>query len=266
MSLTLLLPPSSGLTYRDTHWIVTFDLSSLLSEHHVQTAELRVRVPPVARRQESITVEIQHQQDRPCHRHGICLEDQSMGLLPESSLMSSSSHWRVYNVTSKLVEWVEKMPHQRKRRPQKVKKDQSHVPAGLKAVSSGANRAMLVIFSNTSSKKGPQDKASLLRTAERSKFLLASDAQVVRRVKRQRSRRGQPIKAYLEPQRPESERRSLCRRVDMHVDFNQIGWGSWIVFPKKYNAYRCEGTCPSPLGEEFQPTNHAYMQVSTRNP
>ncbi|KAI4894396.1 hypothetical protein NFI96_015022 [Prochilodus magdalenae] len=247
---------SKSLTYRDTHWVVTFDFSSLLSEHHVQTAELRVRVPQAPVPPANVTVEIQHQQDRPCHRHDICLEDQSMGFLPESSLISSSAHWRVYNVTSQLVQWTDKTMSQRKRRPQRIRKDHP----GLKAAHNGANRAMLVVFSHTGSKKGPQDKASLLRTAERSKFLLASDAQAVRRVKRQRSRRGQPIKRHSEILRPDTERKDLCRRVDMHVDFNQIGWGSWIVFPKKYNAYRCEGACPSPLGEEFQPTNHAYMQ------
>ncbi|XP_023802306.1 nodal homolog [Cyanistes caeruleus] len=44
------------------------------------------------------------------------------------------------------------------------------------------------------------------------------------------------------------------------VDFEQTGWGSWIVYPKKYNAYRCEGLCPSPVDETFKPTNHAYIQ------
>ncbi|KAL6475784.1 hypothetical protein MHYP_G00168240 [Metynnis hypsauchen] len=244
------------VAYRDARWVATFDFSSLLSDHYVQTAELRIRIPPPTGRPANITVEIQHQQDRPCHRHDVCLEDQWMGLLPESSLISSSSHWRVYNVTSQLVQWMEKTLSQRKRRLPRIRKDHP----GLKAVPNGANRAMLVVFSHTGSKKGPQDKASLLRTAERSKFLLASDGQMVRRVKRQRSRRGQPIKRHSETLRPEKEKKNLCRRVDMHVDFNQIGWGSWIVFPKKYNAYRCEGTCPSPLGEDFQPTNHAYMQ------
>lgn len=47
----------------------------------------------------------------------------------------------------------------------------------------------------------------------------------------------------------------------MMVDFEQTGWGSWIVYPKKYNAYRCEGQCPSPVDETFKPTNHAYIQV-----
>ncbi|KAG9267480.1 hypothetical protein AMEX_G18325 [Astyanax mexicanus] len=254
---------SKSLTYHDTHWVATFDFTSLLSENHVQAAELRVRVQPATGRHSNFTVEIRHQQDHPCHRHGICLEDQSMGFLPESSLIGSSSHWRVYNVTSRLVQWMEQTHSQRRRRLQKLRRyqqTQHHFQPGPKASQGGASRAMLVVFSQTGSKKGTQDKASLLRTAERSKFLLTSDSQVVRRVKRQRNRRGQPIKRHPEPARSEGEKKSLCSRVDMHVDFNQIGWGSWIVFPKKYNAYRCEGACPSPLGEEFQPTNHAYMQ------
>ncbi|XP_066520036.1 nodal-related 2 [Hoplias malabaricus] len=257
---------AKSLSYRDTHCVATFDLSSLLSEHLIQMAELRIRVTIPISHRDQVTMEIQHHQDHPCHRHGVCLEDQSMGLLPESSLISSSSHWRVYNITSQLLHWMERTSSQRKRRPQRIQRFKGEPQAQaqrlvLRAAPFGATRAMLVIFSNTASKKGSQDKASLLRTAERSKFLLSSDVQATRRVKRQRSWRGQPIKRpSSEIQRPDTEKKNLCRRVDMHIDFNQIGWGSWIVFPKKYNAYRCEGTCPSPLGEEFHPTNHAYMQ------
>uniref|UniRef100_A0A3Q1JK97 TGF-beta family profile domain-containing protein n=1 Tax=Anabas testudineus TaxID=64144 RepID=A0A3Q1JK97_ANATE len=52
----------------------------------------------------------------------------------------------------------------------------------------------------------------------------------------------------------------LCRKVDMWIDFEKLGWSEWIVYPKRYNAYRCEGSCPTPVYETFTPTNHAYMQ------
>uniref|UniRef100_A0A8C5G856 TGF-beta family profile domain-containing protein n=1 Tax=Gouania willdenowi TaxID=441366 RepID=A0A8C5G856_GOUWI len=55
-----------------------------------------------------------------------------------------------------------------------------------------------------------------------------------------------------------------CRKVDMWVDFDLFGWKEWVVGPNGYNAYRCEGPCPTPLDESFHPTNHAYMQSLLR--
>ncbi|XP_076856659.1 nodal-related 2 isoform X2 [Brachyhypopomus gauderio] len=292
---------SKSLTYQDRRWVTNFDLSSLLLDPHIQAAELRIRVPPVSGRANS-TVEIRHQQVEPCLRHSVCLQDQSMGILPQSSMVSSSNHWRVYNITSFLLSWLAQVHTQGKARFPK-KHSQLHLPAhansngtrghpdgtrghpdgthnhpdstngplasthrhpeSMRVNQSRAHRALLVVFSHTSSKEGTQHRASLLHTAERSKFLLPPDSKVLWRVKRQRrSRQGRTSQPGKLPEALQSknEKTNLCRRVDMHVDFTQIGWGSWIIFPKKYNAYRCEGTCPAPLGEEFHPTNHAYMQ------
>lgn len=54
--------------------------------------------------------------------------------------------------------------------------------------------------------------------------------------------------------------RKLCTRNDMYVDFEDIGWSSWIISPKGYNAYHCTGECPFPLGQSQKPTNHATVQ------
>uniref|UniRef100_A0A673YYL6 TGF-beta family profile domain-containing protein n=1 Tax=Salmo trutta TaxID=8032 RepID=A0A673YYL6_SALTR len=59
----------------------------------------------------------------------------------------------------------------------------------------------------------------------------------------------------------EKRKGPLCKKVDMWVDFDQIAWSEWILYTKRYNAYRCEGSCPTPVNETFTPTNHAYMQV-----
>lgn len=247
----------TDLIFRDRKWITTFDLSTLLSERHVQAVELRIRVP-TATSHLNITVELRHHQDRLCPKRSVCVEDQSLGFLPESSLISSSTHWRVYNVTVRLLRWMDEVLA-RKRRMAMRTKVRGRSSSGGKLLNAGTNRALLVVFSREGSRDREQDKASLLRTAERSKFLLSAESPVLRRVKRQKSRR----RSDKNEREKENEKKNLCRRVDMHVDFNQIGWGSWIVFPKKYNAYRCEGACPNPLGQDFHPTNHAYMQVSS---
>ena len=51
-----------------------------------------------------------------------------------------------------------------------------------------------------------------------------------------------------------------CRKVDYFIDFEKIGWGDWIIFPKRYNAYKCVGECRVPLIATNKPTNHAFMQ------
>ncbi|XP_043087164.1 nodal-related 2 [Puntigrus tetrazona] len=229
---------SKSLTSRDTHYVTHFDLSSVLSERQIQAAELRIRIPKETR-QSNVTVEVRHQRGP------------SLGRLSDSSLMSVSHHWRVYNATDLLLSWTGPELSERVR------------PKSGRAPGPGIrHRAMLLVFSHTVSGQSQQDRASLLHTAEKSKFLFNSEGKEVRRDEPHRSkrgRRGQPAR-NPEPLRGPVDKSSMCRRVDMHVDFNQIGWGSWIVFPKKYNAYRCEGSCPNPLREDLHPNNHAYMQ------
>ena len=55
-----------------------------------------------------------------------------------------------------------------------------------------------------------------------------------------------------------------CRPHDLFVDFDQIGWGKWIVYPKRYNAFYCGGRCQSPVTWEMDPTNHAVLQSLMR--
>ena len=58
--------------------------------------------------------------------------------------------------------------------------------------------------------------------------------------------------------------RKLCERRDLHIDFEEMGWGQWIVYPKRFNAYMCVGKCPTPIPQQYAPTNHAVMQSLAR--
>lgn len=208
--------------------------------------------------------------------HRGCQEQQLVGLLTASSLVTSSQNWRVFNMTRPLLSWlrekqtarIRRKRMSRKRNADKTKRglflpDPPVYVASPRREQSMSDRALLVVFSHTASDENSKAKASLLHTAEQSKFLSPAEIKKPRRPKRHRSKRGQREQTMRGPQvSKRGNEKSLCRRVDLHVDFNQIGWGSWIIFPKRYNAYRCEGTCPSPLGEDLNPTNHAYMQVS----
>ncbi|XP_039991588.1 nodal-related 2 [Xiphias gladius] len=264
---------AKSLMYRNRRWAATFDLHTLLADKQIQAAELRIRLPrtPSAH---NISVEVYHQQGQACQTHKSCQEQQLVGLLTESALVTSSQNWKVFNMTSPLLNWLKqkttaRIRHKRVSRRRKVVKTKRDLPlpdqpvyeAGPRREQDVSDRALLVIFSHTGSDEKSKAKASLLHTAEQSKFLSPAEIKNARWPKRRRSKRGQREQTArgLQVSKRGSEK-SLCRRVDLHVDFNQIGWGSWIIFPKRYNAYRCEGSCPGPLGEDLNPTNHAYMQ------
>ena len=262
--------------------MATFNLHTLVAEKQIQAAELRIRLP----RSESVTnisVDIYHQQDRPCLPGRACHQPQLVGSLTTAAVISSSQSWKVFNVTGPLLRWLQENQPSRgrhKRGPaKKWRKRKAETrggppsaplpphpipPWGPKREQGMSDRALLVVFSHTGLDEDSKVKASLLHTAEQSRFWSPAENKKAEGRKRKRSKRGQREHVARGPQGSSRAGgdKSLCRRVDLQVDFNQIGWGSWIIFPKRYNAYRCEGDCPSPLGEDLNPTNHAYMQVS----
>ncbi|CAJ1080296.1 nodal-related 2 [Xyrichtys novacula] len=259
---------AKSLTYRKKHWSVTFDLHALLADKQIQAAELRIRLPQTS---SNTTVKVYHQA---CLGHKSCQEQQLVGLLTDSSLVTSSQSWKVFNMTKPLLSWLRQKStarnrHKRISRRRKALETkrgmtlpgQPFFAANPRREQDVSDRALLVVFSHTGSDENSKVKASLLHTAEQSKFLSPAEIKRARWPKRRRSKRGQREQTArsLQGSKRGSEK-SLCRRVDLQVDFNQIGWGSWIIFPKRYNAYRCEGSCPGPLGEDLNPTNHAYMQ------
>lgn len=55
--------------------------------------------------------------------------------------------------------------------------------------------------------------------------------------------------------------KNLCKRHPLYVDFNDVGWNDWIIAPVGYQAYYCNGSCPFPLAENLNTTNHAIVQT-----
>ncbi|KAJ0067735.1 hypothetical protein NL108_010048, partial [Boleophthalmus pectinirostris] len=269
---------SSGCHQVGAHWTMTFDLSSVSSSERVQSAELRVRLPVFSASQRAI-VDLYHSRALSCPQHSHCREERVLLGTFESASAHSASSWKVFNVTGFLQDWrggalawdssgdseegsaaaggrlVLDRPTQRK---------VSHVTT---------NRVTMVIFSRQSVPSVGQPAYSLIQTVQNSKYVgrfrrESPGRSMGRRHKRNRlehKRLRTSDRASPTGVPEEGGPRPLCRRVDMWVDFDLIGWDAWIVHPKRYNAYRCEGECPTPLDESFNPTNHAYMQSLLRH-
>jgi bone morphogenetic protein 9/10 len=54
---------------------------------------------------------------------------------------------------------------------------------------------------------------------------------------------------------------SHCQKTSLRVNFQDIGWDSWIIAPKEYEAYECKGGCFFPLADDVTPTKHAIVQT-----
>lgn len=273
-----------GCYQEGERWTITFDMSSVSTSELVQHAELRLRLPALST-SNSATVDLYHSRKQSCDLDTPCQDERLfLGSLSVSN-SSSKSSWKVFNVTTLLKYWLyqgEKVWGQEASGEPDVEQGSGAKDPGAIFGSSPVrrrkrvyhlttNRVMMVIFS----KHNVKGKAaySLLHTVENSKYAIMGggdrDSQGRRhkrnKMEKLREAEGEdasPMATEGAAAAEELGQRPLCRRVDMWVDFDHIGWDTWIIHPKRFNAYRCEGECPTPLDESFNPSNHAYMQVS----
>uniref|UniRef100_A0AAQ5XP14 TGF-beta family profile domain-containing protein n=1 Tax=Amphiprion ocellaris TaxID=80972 RepID=A0AAQ5XP14_AMPOC len=247
-------------------WTVTFDMSSISTNELVQQAELQIRIPAFSASKQA-TVDLYHSRKQSCDLDSTsCLDEQlflgSFGTSPSSA----KSSWKVFNVTALLKYWLyqgeEVLSQEASGEPEREAGSGIHHPT--------TNRVMMVIFSKQNRHHEGDSAYSLIHTVENSKYVtmdrVNSEGQS-RRHKRNRMERMRVAAGAAPTVTPAAEtvQKPLCRKVDMWVDFEHIGWDEWIVHPKRYNAFRCEGECPTPLDETFHPTNHAYMQSLLRH-
>ncbi|XP_060712140.1 bone morphogenetic protein 4-like [Hemiscyllium ocellatum] len=55
--------------------------------------------------------------------------------------------------------------------------------------------------------------------------------------------------------------RNRCRRRPLYVDFKRVGWTEWIIAPRGYNAFYCQGECRFPLADHMNSSSHAIVQT-----
>ncbi|XP_078094631.1 nodal homolog [Mustelus asterias] len=255
-------------------WTVDFDMTSISERASVQFAELRIQLPPFPAHGNT-TVIINHSEGYKCGGNRTCHHRLPLGSFVADP-SAAGAGWKIFNVTDLLNRWLsqetplrEAPARQDLRRPPTKDRWHSHghqqetfpklamTSSRRRPPHRGAEQIMMVLFFRRNRTEVGGISSTLLRTVERSKYQAAARGGEDANSKRQKRNR----KERLTMGNSTSARdQTLCRRIDMEVNFDQIGWGGWVIYPKTFNAYRCGGECPSPLDETFMPTNHAYMQ------
>ncbi|KAG9488631.1 hypothetical protein GDO78_004920 [Eleutherodactylus coqui] len=224
-------------------WELSFDMSSITSNIEIQLAELRMQFSSPERTLDA-TLNIYHSKEG----EGKIF----LGSVIVDFSSERGSTLKVMNITRIMQSYF----HQRESSNNKEgmgDKSTSNSGEEHSCKEIFTDKAVLVVFANTPANlKG---HPNLIQTVESSKYVMTP----MPSIRKGRSVKNSIFRANF-PIKPIEDGRPLCRRVDMMVDFEQYGWEEQVVYPKKFNAYRCEGACPIPLSEIFKPTNHAYIK------
>lgn len=236
-------------------------MSSISSSNELQLAQLRVHIPSF-RLSEDKTLEIYHSKKG---------KEVFVGSFKIDPATIKGPAWASFDLTQMLQLFLQHVREHYvddriKSKYMIEKKNLEFEPEFGRqrtTYTSNAEKVVLVVFAKDKSDDSISGSPSLIKTVETSKYVSLEKASRVSATRRHRRNRNEKHHLLINdvPLRSTEHGKSLCRRVDMVVDFGEIGWGEWIVYPRKYNAYRCEGSCPIPLNETFNPTNHAYMKV-----
>ncbi|XP_018423155.1 PREDICTED: nodal homolog 2-A-like [Nanorana parkeri] len=226
---------------------IAFDMTSIETNNELKLAELRI-LPSSFKDFSDITLDIFHGTEGS--------KKIFIGSLQSTSTSISGSTWKAYNLTNMIQKYLYHSAS-------KKVKDTSDGSVSTKCNGMTAEKVMLVVFSKDRQSLNLYGSPSIIKAVESSKYVRAEN-DTIKKSDSKRHRRSWNTKHSIIRNSissiPAGNGKPLCRKVDMFVDFEVLGWGEQIVYPKRFNAYRCEGSCPIPLNELFKPSNHAYMQ------
>ncbi|KAF2979667.1 hypothetical protein EK904_003022, partial [Melospiza melodia maxima] len=201
---------------------------------------------------------------------------------PESTKSSLVSHniqecgWKMFEVSSAVKRWVRADRLETKNKLEVVieTKSLSGFTCGKLDVSvtpDTKNLPLLIVFSNDRSNGTKETKVELreMIVHEQESVLKKLGKNNTSSEEEQQGEEKAITGSHLHSSRSKrSVGANHCRRTSLHVNFEEIGWDSWIIAPKDYEAFECKGGCFFPLTDNVTPTKHAIVQtlVHLQNP
>jgi nodal len=227
---------------------LTFNLSRISRHEITKKAELRLRVDGNSNRNQKYRTKVR------IFREGVRIADMKYTVRSQREASTGTDIVDLTPVLQTIIDGgygdtlIEVKLRKKNKQGQRQRRttDDTH-PSVVK-------NAILVIFTRDKNffKKIKDNRVgALLHTTERADA--ADDVTTNSRHGRSRDKRASERRAQLGA-------RKLCQRHDFDIDFADIGWDKWIIYPKRYNAYYCMGRCPTPVEKSYSPTNHAILQ------
>lgn len=190
----------------------------------------------------------------------------SAQLLVGKEVAGSQSTWTTFDVTTAIQSWIKSGPA-----PtvfdvavdMKDCGDSGSVVAGASCLNMSVSvcdntSAALIVFSNDLSNRRREMKKEL-------REMILHEEETILHSGADWNRGYQLPNEIPDSQHPQRTKRraprEYCRRTSLKVNFKDIGWDSWIVAPREYDAFECRGQCYHPLTDESSPSKHALIQT-----
>ncbi|XP_077118743.1 nodal homolog 2-A-like [Ranitomeya variabilis] len=243
---TILSLSAKNCSQLTKHWELSFDMSSITRNIEIQLAELRINFAPG--RTHDVTLDISHSKEGEGKTF--------LGSVKIDFSIERGPTLKTINITRLIQSYFHQSEHFNLKNDQKEEMPKNGQESNCTEVST--DRVVLVVFTKDIPSANLHGYPNLIQTVESSKHV-TTPLSGINRIRKSRSAERAKIMANF-PTTPTVDGKPMCRRVDMMLNFVNFGWGDWVIYPPKINAYRCEGACAIPLSEIFKPTNHAYIK------
>ncbi|XP_035298817.1 bone morphogenetic protein 6 isoform X1 [Cricetulus griseus] len=224
-----------------------FNLSQIPEGEAVTAAEFRVYKDCVVGSFKNQTFLISIYQVLQEHQH----RDSDLFLLDTRVVWASEEGWLEFDITATSNLWVVTPQHNMGLQLSVVTQDGLHV---------NPRAAGLV------GRDGPYDKqpfmVAFFKVSEVHVRTTRSASSRRRQQSRNRSTQSQDVsRGSSASDYNSSELKTACKKHELYVSFQDLGWQDWIIAPKGYAANYCDGECSFPLNAHMNATNHAIVQT-----
>ncbi|CAH6802143.1 Bmp6 [Phodopus roborovskii] len=224
-----------------------FNLSQIPEGEAVTAAEFRVYKDCVVGSFKNQTFLISIYQVLQEHQH----RDSDLFLLDTRVVWASEEGWLEFDITATSNLWVVTPQHNMGLQLSVVTQDGLHI---------NPRAAGLV------GRDGPYDKqpfmVAFFKVSEVHVRTTRSASSRRRQQSRNRSTQSQDVsRGSSASDYNSSELKTACKKHELYVSFQDLGWQDWIIAPKGYAANYCDGECSFPLNAHMNATNHAIVQT-----
>ncbi|XP_029446487.1 LOW QUALITY PROTEIN: bone morphogenetic protein 6 [Rhinatrema bivittatum] len=224
-----------------------FNLSQIPEGEAVTAAELRIYKDCVMGSFENQTFLISIYQVLQEHHH----RDSDLFLLDTREVWASEEGWLEFDITATSNLWVMNPQHNLGLQLSVETKDGLHVnPSGAGLIG----------------RDGPYNKQPFMVAFFKvSEVHLRTTRSATSKRKQQNRNRSTPSQDVSRTSSiadyNSSDLKTACRKHELYVSFQDLGWQDWIIAPKGYAANYCDGECSFPLNAHMNATNHAIVQT-----